>query len=65
MNLIEELFIAWLVVGAIISIPMALILNEVYNVKLKKGLIISSLIIESSIIVILSSMMILYELFVR
>ncbi len=65
MNLIEELFIAWLVVGAIISIPMALILNEVYNVKLKKGLIISSLIIESSIIVILSSIMILYELFVR
>ncbi len=65
MNLIEELFIAWLVVGAIISIPMALILNEVYNVKLKKGLIISSLIIESSIIVILSSITILYELFVR
>ncbi len=65
MNLIEELFIAWLVVGAIISIPMALILNEVYNVKLKKGLITSLLIIESSIIVILSSIMILYELFVR
>ncbi len=65
MNTVESLFVAGLVVGAILSIPIAMILNEVYNVKLKKGLIQSLIIIELSIIVILSSTWVFYDLYVR
>lgn len=64
MYILEMLYVFWLSLGVIVSIIIGIVVYRLYNVTLKKSLIIGFVVIESLVIIILSSMLIYYVMFI-